>query len=51
MAKTYLTQDLSNLEGLAANAFEAVITGEPATIPGLIENVAKAFANKINSMV
>ena len=51
LAKTYLTQDLSNLEGLAANAFEAVITGEPATIPGLIENVAKAFANKINSMV
>lgn len=51
LAKSYLTQDLSNLEGLAANAFEAVITKQTATIPGLLENVARAFATKITSMI
>ena len=50
LAKTYLTQALSNLEGLAANAFEAVITGDTASIPR-IENVARAFATKVTSMV
>lgn len=51
LAKAYLTQDFTKLEGLAATAFELVITYKPATIPAVIENTATAFANRITAML
>ena len=51
IARSYLNIKITDLEGLAATAFEIVITEKPATMPVLLENVAKAFAKKISSMV
>ena len=51
VARSYLNIKITDLEGLAATAFEIVITEKPATMPVLLENVAKAFAKKISSMV
>lgn len=51
LAKSYLDQDFTTLKGAAAIAFRLVITQEPANIPELIENTAKAFATKVVSML
>ncbi len=50
-AKAYLTKDLLTIEGLGASAVEAIITQKQATMPEIKENVARAFATKVNSML
>lgn len=51
LAKSYLSMDFSKLEGIAGSIVAAVITKKPIGIAGLSENTAKAFANKVTSML
>ncbi len=51
LAKQYLTMDVNSLEGLAALAFQALIIESGCSMEILQENIARAFAMKVTSMI
>lgn len=51
LAKQYISMDFSQLEGLAGTAFEAIMVKHNCTIEILQENISRAFANKVTSMI